>query len=64
MDTSMFVDTASREPLGMSLTRVTSSTPMPGPATRSITRASGWCVPSSDGGTRPDAITPAFSRLR
>ena len=64
MDPNRFVDTARREPLGISFTCVTSSMPMPGPATRASTSAKACPAPSNDGGTSPEAMTPALSRLR
>ncbi len=54
---SRLVETASREPLGMSLTRLTSSMPRPGPASCASSSASGCCAPSMPGGTMPEAIT-------
>ena len=61
---SRLVETARREPLGMSLTLETSSRPRLGPsisASRSVREAP---EPSMPGGTRPDAMTAALRRPR
>jgi len=59
-----FVDTASREPLGISFTWLTISNPSPGPISRASTSAKCCPDPSSPGGTIPAAITAALSRPR
>ena len=61
---SRFVETASREPLGMSLTLLTISSPRPGPTSRASTSASVWPEPSSPAGMMPAAITAALSSPR
>ncbi len=61
---SRFVETASREPLGMRLTLLTSSKPRPGPQitpSKSPSRAPERSIP---GGTSPAAMTAAFNRPR
>ena len=57
-EASRFVDTASREPLGMSLTLLTTSSPSPGRSTCERMSASFADVPSNEGGISPEAITP------
>ena len=62
---SRFVETASREPFGMSLTLLTSSRPRPGPAVaREQDRARLVPEPSIAGGTMPAAMTAALSNPR
>jgi len=62
---SKLVDTARRDPLGMSFTLLTISMPCPGrPVNRSSTLASGSVVPSIPGGRMPEAITEAFNSPR
>ena len=61
---SRFVETASREPLGMSFTWLTISSPRPGPISRARTSANCCPEPSNPGGTIPAAITAALSRPR
>jgi len=63
-EASRFVDTASREPLGMPFTWLTNSMPRPGPMMRASRSPSGWPAPSIPGGTMPEAITAALSRPR
>ena len=50
---SRFVETASREPLGMLLTLLTSSRPRPGPTMRASKSARLCPEPSMPGGTMP-----------
>jgi hypothetical protein len=57
---SRFVLTASRDPLGMSLTHETSSIPRPEPTRRASNSARLCPEPSIPGGTRPLAITDDF----
>src|ERR1035441_22760 len=53
---SRLVETARREPLGISLTRLTISMPRPWrPVRRAMRSASGCCAPSIARGTRPEA---------
>ena len=59
-----FVETASREPLGMSLTLLTISSPRPGPTSWASTSASVWPEPSSPEGIIPAAMTAALSSPR
>ena len=61
---SNVVETANREPLGMSLTLLTISNPKPGPIRRLNTSSRFCCEPSSPGGMIPAAITAAFNRPR
>ena len=62
---SRLVETARREPFGMSFTLLTISMPWPGlPVSRASRSESGWVAPSMPGGTMPLAITAAFSRPR
>ena len=61
---SRFGETASREPLGMLLTLLTTSSPWPGPTTRASRSCRGWRALSSPGGTIPEAMTAAFSKPR
>ncbi len=63
-DASRFVETASLDPLGMSLTLQTTSRPCPGRTTEPSKSSSLAEVPSSDAGTSPEAITPALIRPR
>ena len=59
-----FVETASREPLGIRFTLLTSSKPRPGPKmlpSRSASRVPERSIP---GGTIPAAMMAAFSRPR
>ena len=63
---SRLVETASREPFGMSLTLLTISMPYPG-APESVAAADRRAAcgePSMPEGTRPLAITAAFSSPR
>ena len=62
IDASKFVETAKRDPFGMSLTFVTSSIPSPGNAILSRISLMVKRVPSNDGGIKPDAMTAAFSK--
>ena len=64
IDASRLVETARRDPFGMSLTLLTTSSPNPGRMTRSSTSRRPTPVPSSDGGINPEAITPALMRPR
>jgi len=61
---SRLVETANREPLGMSFTLLTSSRPLPGPTNRASSSLSGWPAPSIPGGTMPEAMTAALSKPR
>ena len=61
---SRVVETASREPLGMRLTLLTSSNPRPGPKMTPSSPASFAPERSMPGGTRPAAMIAAFSRPR
>ena len=64
-DASRWVETASREPFGMSLTWLTISMPRPSrPRSRRSRCASGWPELSRPGGTSPEAMTAALSRPR
>ena len=63
---SRLVETASREPFGMSLTLLTISRPWPGPAgeaRQQVGQRLGRSLPCP-GGTMPEAITAALSRPR
>ena len=57
-----FVDTARREPFGMSFTRLTISNPNPGPIIFENTSSIRPPQPSIPGGIKPAAITAAFNR--
>ena len=59
-----FVDTARREPFGMSFTLETSSRPRPGPSICESRSPSDCPLPSMPGGTTPLAITAALSKPR
>ena len=63
-EASRLVETARRDPLGMSLTLLTTSSPYPGRTTRPSRSDSEVAVPSNEGGIRPEAITPALTRPR
>jgi hypothetical protein len=63
-EASRFVETARREPFGMSLTLLTTSSPCPGRTTRARIALRSAPVPSRLGGTRPEAITPALTSPR
>ena len=64
IDPSKFVETAKRDPLGISFTIVTNSKPIPGATICPNKSPKDCCVPSKDGGIQPEAITPAFNRLK
>ena len=63
-DASRFVETASLDPFGMSLTLQTTSRPCPGRTTEASRSSSRAEVPSSEAGTSPEAITPALIKPR
>ena len=63
-EASKLVETARREPLGMSLTWLTSSRPRPGPTRRARRSARLWPEPSMPCGMMPAAMTAALSRPR
>ena len=64
-EASRLVETASREPLGISFTWLTISMPWPGrPVSVASSSARGRVEPSMPDGTRPEAITAALSSPR
>jgi hypothetical protein len=62
MAASRLVDTASREPLGMSLTWLTSSSPRPGPTTRSSTSPQSCCGAFQSRRHDPRGDQPGFEQ--
>ena len=63
-EASRLVETARREPLGMSLTLLTISMPKPGRTTWPRISCKVVPVPSKEGGIRPAAMMPALMRPR
>ena len=61
---SRLVETARREPFGISFTLLTSSIPLPDPTILASNSAKSCPEPSIPGGTIPPAITAAFNKPR